>query len=247
MPGGVVEEGNPDVGKIRNHRSIFNLGYVSDEAKTFLAHVFRWDYNQDIVSRSNENFRLQDPDVTDFRFPAVAQRCANSVDTFVMGWQAANPRCLARIFRLPEERAFYQAVSSEQPRPDLPLSRYRARVASLAKSALGRGGPPAAKATFVLFWREEWGIFSDSCIGRHHIVDFDYYEEMAAVQPAAAADIDPEQLDRKAGPANVFLALHVKRELFGLRDYLDGIKMVVGGAYRHGAKDDLGHNSIESL
>ena len=90
---------------------------------------------------------------------------------------------------------------------------------------------PSPKATIVIFWREEWGVFSDSCIGRHHIIDLDYYgEEMASVQPTV--DIDPEQLDRKAGPENVFLALHVKRELFGLRDYMDGVKMVVGGAYK---------------
>ena len=238
LRGSVAEEGNPDINKISNHKSYFDLGFAADGAKKFLGHVFRWDYHRDIVSRSNENFRLEDPDVTDLRFP-IPDRYDNSVDTFLMGWRAANPRCLARMFRLPEEeeRAFYQAVTPEPLRPGLPLSGYRARVTALAKTALGRGDSPAAKATIVIFWREEWGVFSDSCIGRHHIVDLDYYEEMASVQPPV--DIAPEKLDRKAGPANVYLALHVRRELFGLRDYLDGVKMVVGGAYRHGAKDDL--------
>ena len=69
LKGSVAELANPDVEKIRNHRNYFNLGFVADEAKKFLGHVFRWDYNRDIVSRSCENFRLEDPDVTDLRFP----------------------------------------------------------------------------------------------------------------------------------------------------------------------------------
>ena len=66
----VAEEGSHDVKKVRDHRSLFALGnFSSNEAMKFVGHVFRWDYNQDIVSRNNENFRLQDADVTDFRGP----------------------------------------------------------------------------------------------------------------------------------------------------------------------------------
>ena len=78
----------------------------------------------------------------------LAQRYDNTVDTFLMGWRAANPRCLARIFRMPadEERTFYRAVSSEPLRPDMPLSTYRKRVVALAKNASWR--EPAAKGPY---------------------------------------------------------------------------------------------------